>query len=225
MLKKWNVLIIDDHPLIIRCHKNALEQIEKNHPKLSFKIRTAGDCDTANFEIENAVNGIPFDLVLLDIRLPHSKCNTLLSGEDIGLKIKELFSKVRIIVFTSYTDNYRISNILHNLNPEGFLIKEDISFQDLVDAITNVIFDPPFYSKAIMKLFRNQISNEFILDNIDRQLLYHLSIGSMTKDLPKVIPLSLAGIEKRKRKLKDLFDADHNEDKLLIEKAREKGFI
>jgi hypothetical protein len=45
------------------------------------------------------------------------------------------------------------------------------------------------------------------------------------RDLPKVIPLSIAGIERRKRKLKDLFDAEDKKDAILIKKARDHGFI
>ena len=46
------------------------------------------------------------------------------------------------------------------------------------------------------------------------------------KDLPNILPLSLAGIEKRKRNLKRTFDVKSvNNDKELITKAKEMGFI
>ena len=63
------------------------------------------------------------------------------------------------------------------------------------------------------------------MDKIDRQILYELSIGTKTKDLPNIVPLSIAGIEKRKRILKRVFDVEYQGDKALITKAREKGFI
>jgi hypothetical protein len=45
------------------------------------------------------------------------------------------------------------------------------------------------------------------------------------KDLPKILPLSIAGIEKRKRNLKVIFDVEGQDDKALIMVAKEKGFI
>ena len=63
------------------------------------------------------------------------------------------------------------------------------------------------------------------IDKIDRQILYELSIGTRMKDLPKIVPLSIAGIEKRKRILKEVFDVEDQGDKALIMKARELGFI
>jgi hypothetical protein len=39
------------------------------------------------------------------------------------------------------------------------------------------------------------------------------------------IPLSIAGLEKRKRNLKNIFSVSGLEDKSLMNKAREKVFI
>jgi len=69
------------------------------------------------------------------------------------------------------------------------------------------------------------LANDFVLDKIDRQLLYELSIGTKTKDLPNILPLSMASIEKRKRALKKLFDVTEKGDQSLIKIAKEKGFI
>ena len=63
------------------------------------------------------------------------------------------------------------------------------------------------------------------VDKIDRQIFYELSLGTRTKDLPEVVPLSIAGVEKRKRLLKEKFDVEEQGDKALIIKAREMGFI
>ena len=65
----------------------------------------------------------------------------------------------------------------------------------------------------------------YLLDDIDRRILYELSIGTKTKDLPALVPLSLTGIEKRKRLLKQIFDIDSTDDRELILAAKEKGFI
>ena len=45
------------------------------------------------------------------------------------------------------------------------------------------------------------------------------------KELPDVIPLSKAGIEKRKRVLYSVFNIKDNSDRQLIIKAKSSGFI
>lgn len=114
---------------------------------------------------------------------------------------------------------------MKNLDPDGFLIKNDITSKELVEAIKVVINDPPYYSKTVLKLIRLEVSNEFVLDSIDRKLLYELSVGTMMKDIPDILHLSIAGIEKRKRKLKGIFNLETSTNKELLEKAKEKGFL
>lgn len=225
MNKPMNVLIIEDEPLIIDVLTNALKCLSDRDGLHDFKIKSATNSDLALNEINKAVKATPFDLILLDISIPPSKDKKILSGEDLGMEIKSLFTNVKIIVFTSHNSNYRLNNILKTLNPDGFLIKSDITFSKLIDAIDAVLQDPPYYSKAIQQLMRRHISHDFVLDRIDRQLLYHLSKGSKTKDLANLILLSKSAIELRKRNLKELFCVDSADDRSLILKAEEGGFI
>ena len=64
-----------------------------------------------------------------------------------------------------------------------------------------------------------------ILDEYDRKILYELSIGTRMKDLPNLLPLSIAGIEKRKRNLKRMFNVKKLDDRQLMISAKEKGFL
>ena len=220
-----NVLIIDDHPIIADAYKSAMQKISNTNEAYSFNIKVANDIDTAIYELNNSSANKIFDIIFLDIKLPKSSDGLLLSGEDLGLEIRRITPKSKIIVATTYNDNYRLNNILKSINPDGFLIKNDISSNELVEAIITVIKNPPHYSKTILQLLRKQVTNDFILDKIDRQLLYELSIGTKMGDLPNVIPLSIGGLERRKRQLKEAFNIAKMDDKTLVEIAKQKGFI
>jgi len=224
--KKYSVLIIDDHPLISNAYKSAFKNISKLNETISFVIDVVDNCDNA-FEKINylSTNNKSLDIVFLDIKLPPSKDGKILSGEDLGLKINELFPDTKIIVATTFNDNYRIHSIFKSLNPDGFLIKNDITPNELVSTINTIITDPPYYSKTVIKLLRKEVSNNLLLDNIDRKLLYELSIGTMMKDLPEILLLSLPAIEKRKRRLKQIFDIESPYDKELLTQAKKKGFL
>lgn len=225
MNKHINTLIVEDEILTIKGLTLILEQLSNSEINLDFKIKSATNCDTANNAIEEAVLGLPIDLVLLDINIPASKDGKLISGEDLGLKIRDLFPKAKIIVFTSHNNNYRLNNIFMTVNPDAFLIKTEINMTDLTKAVKKVLSGEIYYSNSILHLARLHISNYFTLDLVNRQILHFLSKGIKTKDLPDFIDLSLGAIERRKRAIKELFNVEDKDDSILIMEASKKGFI
>ncbi len=224
MNQTLNVLIADGHPLIIEAYRLAFKQVSQTK-KIKFNINTAHNCDSAQAEILEAISGVAYNLVLLDVSLPSFKDELLLSGDDVGLKIKKHFKNAKLMIITSHHDNFKLCHIFKTLNPDGFIVKPDISLEELVRAITSVISNTPYYSKTVTKLIRKQMSNQIMIDKRDWQILYHLSLGTKMKELSSIVHLSVAGIEKRKRHLRNIFDTDKKDDKILIERAREKGFV
>jgi len=224
-MQKYKVLIIDDHPLICDSYQSALKEVGEKRPALQMQIETAANCDSAREKITNTWVEKGWDLVFLDIRLPASGDRKILSGEDLGELIRRTYPETKIIVATTFNDNYRLYNIFKSLGPDGFLIKTDIDHKELVIALETIMNGAPYYSKTVVNLLRKQISQDFVVDKIDRRLIYELSQGTRMKELPDVLPLSIAGVEKRKRILKQNFGVEDQGDKALIAKAREKGFI
>lgn len=225
MSKPINILIVEDEPLTITMFIAAFNYISDNNGKYEFRIKSVNNSDDAILEINKAINTNPFDLVLLDINIPASRDKKILCGEDLGIELKDTFPDVKIMVITSHNNNFRINSILKAVNPDGFLIKSEIDFMLIIDAFKSVLMDIPFYSKAVIQLMRRHIINDFTLDKIDRQLLYQLSKGAKMKHLFDIIPLSKSAIELRKRNLKELFNVEDGDDRNLLLKAEQLGFI
>lgn len=223
----YNVLIIDDHPIISDAYTSAFKHISAIDSKIAFNITVVSTSDDAIQQINKALepSSDAIDLVFLDISLPPSSDGTILSGEDLGVQIRQLMPNTQIIIATTYNDNYRIQCFLQSVKPDGLLIKNDINKEELITAIKTVLCNPPYFSRTVLKLMQKLISSDYTLDKIDRQLLYELSNGTKMNELPAIIPLSLNGLEKRKRKLKEIFDIPDKDDRLLIQIARTKGFI
>ncbi|GAB1856210.1 hypothetical protein MHTCC0001_10450 [Flavobacteriaceae bacterium MHTCC 0001] len=226
MITTYNALIIEDHPLIVDAYKQAFIQFSKRNKTVAFNVDTANDCDSAIFKINEAkASKDNIDLVFLDIKIPPSKNGEILSGEDLGVVIRTELPDTKIIVATTFSDNYRINTIFRNVNPEGFLVKNDLSSQELVLSIDKVLYGETYYCKTVIELMRKQVSNEIVIDAIDRKLLFELSQGCKMSELPDYIPLSLAALERRKRHLKEIFGLDDKSDRELLRVAAEKGFI
>lgn len=225
MKQNHSVLIIEDHPMISKAYISAFDHISDTNEKYQFKIDLVGNCDDAIKIIELAVDKNGIDIIFLDISLPPSSDGRYMSGEDLGIRINELLPQSKIIVVTSFNDNYRINSILKSIDPDGFLVKNDIESKELIEAILDVINSPPFYSQTVLVSIRKLFAAGVFLDKIDRQLLYELSIGTKMTDLPDILMMSLRGLHKRKEQMKVIFDIKDSEDRDLIIKAKEKGFI
>ncbi len=226
MKQKKNVLIIEDHPIVAMAYKSALEFIESSTKDLIFNVSTADDCDSANDAIMKAVKGTTIiDIVFLDINLKSSKDLSILSGEDIGVKINKFLPKTKIMVCTTHCDTHRIQSIIKNVDPAGFLVKNDFDSDELIYAINKIVSSLPYFSTTVLTSISQKIKTKNILDGIDRRLIFELSLGTKMKDLPNFLPLSMAGIERRKRNLMEAFSIDKKTDKELILIAKDKGFI
>jgi len=208
-----SVLIIEDHSI------NAYKYILDGIPNTNFKICFAINCDQAIEQIQHKNN----QLVLLDLQLPVSKNERYLSGDDLGILIKQTSLKTKIVVLTSISNPLRIINIINAINPEGFILKSDIDSKQLKSAIESVLQGNIFYSKTIKKYADIKDLKGAAIDDLDRQILYHLSMGEKTKDLSKHIPLSTRAIEVRKTKLKTLLVTKGNSN--LIKEAKKLGIV
>ncbi len=225
MIKEINVLIVDDHPFIIEAYQTAFNELESLDRFTKYTIVTATNADEALTTINEANGSDNFDLIVLDMCLPKVKNRLIFSGEDIGRIFKYKYPNGKMIVITALKDNFRLNSILDMLDPDGLLIKSDINMKQLKDSFKTVLNDPPCYSKTVLRLIRKTIDNDFVIDGIDKQLLYLLSIGVKMKDISSTMHLSISGLERRKRQLKETFKGDVNDNRTLIELAREKGFI
>lgn len=220
-----NILIIDDHPIIVNAYKNAINNLKSINQQHSFHITSIFDIDQAYQEIISTKKS-KIDIIFLDIKLNKSKNDFLKSGEDLGLLIRKESPNTKIIVSTSYEDSYIINKILTNINPEGFLIKSEITTRDIEQVTENIINNIPYYSNTILKHLKNHIDRGYSFDKIDIQIMYELSIGTKMINLPDIIPMSIGGIERRKRKIKKIFNMLPKQgDKDMIRIAKEKNLI
>ncbi len=216
--------MVDDHPLIVEGYKNTLLELDNENEKIVFE--TADNLQRAYEKISESVNsGNLFNVIFLDVNLPEYSEKKIFSGEDLALYIRKVSPDSKIIFLTMLSENFRLFNLVKNVNPEGLLVKSDVGSKDLKIAFQKVLLNKISYSNTVLKLMQKQVTNDFALDQFDRQILYQLSLGVQTKKLPEFIPLSLAAIEKRKKNLKDLFGLDKKGDLMLVKKAKQMGFI
>jgi DNA-binding NarL/FixJ family response regulator len=222
-MKHINILMVDDHPIIIEGYQNVLMSTKEEDQTLL--IDTANNCDTAQLMIHRAADGTPYDVCFFDISLPASEDGKYTSGEDLALLTKCLLPEAKIIILTMFNESFRIHNIIKEINPDGFLIKSDLTSMELADAFQQILSSPPYYSSTVNNYVKKTITSEIYVDDVNRKILHLLSQGIKTKSLNEYIPLSTSAIEKRKKQLKLLFSVTDGKDETLLQEAREKGYL
>ena len=222
-MQNIHILMVDDHPIIIEGYENTL--MATKHDDQILQIETANDCDSAKELLQRASNEKPYDICFFDISLPSSADGKLNSGEDLAKLTRDLMPNAKVVILTMFNESYRVHNIIKEINPDGFLIKSDLTSSELAEAFQHILSSPPYYSNTVNNYLKKSISTDIYVDDINRKILHLLSQGIRTITLREHINLSMSAIEKRKRQLKLLFSVEDGKDETLIEEARKMGFL
>lgn len=219
---KKNILIVDDHPFIIQGYKNAITRY--NPKQFEFFIAEAKDCESGYNIITNPET-LPFDIAFLDISMPSYDDKGIFSGEDLAKLLNEYMPNCKIILLTMYTELLKIRTIIDTINPLGLVIKNDLTFDELLFGFDKVINDETYYSQSIQKMIDQSEQENIEIDLFDKQILFHISKGTKTKDIPQYVPISLSAIEKRKLNLKKILNVEDETDIELVRVAKNRGLL
>jgi DNA-binding NarL/FixJ family response regulator len=118
---KINILIVDDHPLVLE----GLKSVLANNPEIG-DIGTAADAlEAINYLKVNQVH-----IAFLDINLPE------ISGIELCKKITTEYPTVKCIALTTFTERSYISRMIQN-GALGYLLKSS-SKEEIFEAIEKV---------------------------------------------------------------------------------------
>jgi len=218
------ILMTDDHPMIIEGYQNTLLATKKKSQKLIIDIAT--NCDESiDFINKSIALGEPYTVYFFDISMPESSDGLYKSGIDLAKHVRNVSPSSKIVMLTMFDESYRILSIINTINPEGFLIKSDLTSRELASAFQAVLFNPPFYSGTINQCLKRTGFSKIELDEVNHKILYLISKGNKNKDIAVEMSLSLSSIEKKKKFLKEVFKVEEGDEINLIEKAKGYGFI
>ncbi|WP_338841777.1 response regulator [Flavobacterium ginsenosidimutans] len=221
-LVKKNILIVDDHPFIIEGYKNAITRY--NPKKYEFLISQGHDCQSG-YDIIESDNTPTFDIAFLDISMPPYEEREIFSGEDLAKLLLKKMPSCKIILLTMYTELLKIKTIIRTIQPNGLIIKNDLTFDELLLAFDKVMKNEKYYSQSVVKMLNQSTHNAIEIDQYDKQILIHLAKGSTIDEMLQNIPISLNAVEKRKKHLKELLKIKNDSDEDLIKEAKSKGLF
>lgn len=222
-MQEINILIVDDHPFIIEGYKNAINSYPADG--ITFKITAAKDCKSGYEAIMNAVDD-PFAVALLDFSMPTYTEKGISTGEDLALLIRREMPGCKIALLTMHIELIKISSIVEDIKPNALIIKNDLTFDELLIAFAAVMNNEFYYSptvKASVKAVKEDYSLE--IDSFDKQILFHLGKDTAVAEIPQYVPLLLEAIEQRIQNLSALLGSAPFDNPALLKAARDRKLI
>lgn len=214
MKKKIDILIIEEYPIIIE----AYEKIFSANMKYTIYSEAVGSYGEALLCLEVK----EYDVVFINFEIPTSRMEFHFPVERLPFLIQNKFPNTKIVLSISESLS-KTRLILKEIPHNALLVKKDINSAMIPTTLDAIISQTTFYSKTVMNLTIESSKQFIALDELDMKILQLLSLGIRTKNLIFHIPLTLSAIEKRKSKIKVLFNTFN--DELLLDKARKQGVI
>lgn len=216
-MKTTTALLIEDFPILARyyvevleCHFDEVIMVDNAHAALEAIMARPEDT--------------PFELAIIHNVIKGLTSEDRTDGFALALVLKSRHPSTRLLYSTNRISTYLIGSIIREINPEALIFRPDLKEFNLTQAIEALMANRTYYSSSVIPHMRFDIASSSIVDRIDRNILHYLGQGARTKDLPRLIALSLPSIEKRKKQLKNLLDAPENDYQLILA-ARRSGFI
>lgn len=199
------ILIIDDHPLVIDGIKTMLK--DENYFHIEAAVKTAKDA------LSFLGDGIPVDIILLDINLPDT------DGLRLCEMIREKNKSVKIIGLT-YVNEAGIITQMMKKGANGYLLKS-MEREELIEAIHKVMDGSVYLSKAAndkiiqqlqhLDLPRNQVP---VLTHREKEILQLLSEGLTSHEIGDRLFLSNYTVDTHRKNMLQKFNV-HNTQSLL----------
>jgi len=144
--------MVDDHPFILQAYKNTLERFKADEYEI---INT--DADSAKTGYEAIVNStFDFDIAFLDISIPIYAEKNIQSGIDLALLIKEKMPNCKIVLLTMHTEKLRFNYFSETINPSGLVVKNDLTFEELLIAFEKIMNGETYYSETVLKMMHEE---------------------------------------------------------------------
>lgn len=222
MPQNINVLIVDDHPFIIQGYQNVITRFPNK--KYEFTITKASDCKSGYETIFNQ-NSQNFDIAFLDISMPAYEEKNIQTGEDLAKILNNISPDCKIVLLTMHSERLKVEKIIEEINPLGLVIKNDLTFDNMLLAIDTILKGERYYSESVIKFLNNLQKEKVYVDVFDRQILHFLSKGIKADDVALYIPLSSSSVRNRIENMKELIGKKDCKNEELVKEAKENGMM
>lgn len=185
---KYNLVIIDDHPIVIEGLNILLSKIENINV-------------TASFNKGNSIFGYndfsKIDILLLDVFLPD------INGIDLCLKLKKAHPKIIILAMSSQSERSIVMQMIKN-GASGYLLKS-ATLQEFQNCIQLALNGKLAFCNEVNEIITKTAINDLMiiprLTKREKEILRLLQKGKSTQDISEILFLSFLTVQTHRRNL------------------------
>lgn len=152
MKKVIQLLMVDDHPFILQAYKNTLDGFKKDEYEIITTDAVSGETGY------HAIVDSPtvFDVAFLDISIPTYPEKDIESGVDLALLMRKKMPNCKIFLLTMHTEKLKFKYFFETIKPEGLIVKNDLTFEELIFAFEKVLSGENYLSETVIKMIENE---------------------------------------------------------------------
>lgn len=186
--KKYNIAIVDDHPIVIEGLKMLLSPLE------NIAINVCLNNGTSLFGYNDLSK---LDVIFLDVFLPD------INGIDLCLKIKKLYPKIVILAMSSQSERSIVMQMIKN-GANGYLLKS-ASLDEFRNCIDLALDGKLAFCNEVQALISQTDINDLKaiprLTVREKEILTLLKQGKSTQEISDALFLSFLTVQTHRRNL------------------------
>jgi DNA-binding NarL/FixJ family response regulator len=213
-----NILLVDDHPMTVNGYQQSLSHTNLISSDVNFC--KAYSCEEAFTKLHSTSK---FELAIIDFGLPPFPDKEIATGSDLAKEIKRKDPQCKIIMITAHTEVLIVYNIFKNTNPDGLIIKNDLTPENLPSAVAEVLEGKQFHSLTAKKAIKEIWKKELMVNDTNREILMYLKRGYKIKDIHRATKISMSTIQRRLAQMNDAFNV--SEETSLVREAYLQGYL
>lgn len=207
--EKINIIIVDDHPIVIE----GLRMMLKSQP--FFNV--AGSFTTGG-ETLDFIRSQTVDIILLDITLPDG------NGTELCREIKKISPNTSVIMFSNRSERSIIMQSIQN-GASGYLLK-NTSIDELVICIRGALSGDIVFCNETKQIISRLSQNDLPVPRLtkrEKQILQMVAQGKTSNMIAEELFLSPLTVDTHRKNLLQKFHAKNSTE--LISRAIQQRMI
>ncbi|MCI4667592.1 MAG: response regulator transcription factor [Bacteroidia bacterium] len=206
-----NILLVDDHPIVLQGLSSAL----KSDSSINIVDKAVNRAEVFSC-LRSSRPGL-IDLIILDLNMGDDR------GQDIARSIKQKYPDMKILIFTSHSKWAHIQDLLQ-IGINGYVMKEEDD-EVLINAVYSIVEEgKDYFGKGFKKKLKEMESfgKPIKLSKREIDVLRAICAGKKKREIAEELSIQESTVNTYHKRLKAKTNSNTNAD--IIDFGKSQGY-